>query len=220
MSKGLSPLKLGYAPQRHLPFVVVRSVPRRGTGLLFSSHVKAKILNPVVGLVAVHVIHKFAGCKRPSEMHGHNPSVFKHERTDPFHSLPHKKIIVGDGVLAEGNVAAAHDSSAGWVSRRPKLRRLFSTKPARPTSACEIRLGDLVSEHPQREPALGFAVGTSYFQTGTRVSVNRARHDVVSVNGRVRSRKRTSVFVSGQNKQLSVSTATGRAYNIRGAHHV
>ncbi len=24
----------------------------------------------------------------------------------------------------------------------------------------------------------------------------------------------------GQNKQLSVSTATGRAYNIRGAHHV
>ncbi len=138
MSKGLSPLKLGYAPQCHLPFVVVRSVPRCGTGLLFASHVKAKVLNPVVGLVAVHVVNKLAGRKRPSKMHGHNPSVFKNGLSFALHRPKHRKQVrvnitrpceVVSITSNASNIVTTSSDVPAMLSQRDGHQSAWSAKP-------------------------------------------------------------------------------------------
>lgn len=149
MSKGLSPLKLGYAPQRHLPFVVVRSVPRSGTWLLLASDVKAKVLNPVVGLVAVHVVNKLTGRKRPSKVHGHNPSVFKNGLSFALHRPKHRKQVRAD-IARSREVVSITSNASNIVTTSGDVPTMLSQRDghqsAWPAKPLEMRTHRLATD--------------------------------------------------------------------------
>lgn len=141
MSKGLSPLKLGYAPQRHLPFVVVSSVPRCGTGLLLASDVKPKVLNSVVALVAVHVIDKLFGRYRAPQMNGHRPSMRQDGLTMALHRSVHRQKVIGNIPYADEMVAVACDATDVFatVGDAPSvLSGRHGSKRTRPAEALKV----------------------------------------------------------------------------------
>lgn len=72
---------------RLLPFMVIGAVSWAASWLLFPSNVEAKVLNPVVGFVSVHVIDTLTAGQGAAEMFRHNEPVF-HDRLLPTLHYP------------------------------------------------------------------------------------------------------------------------------------
>jgi hypothetical protein len=157
----------------HLPFVVKSSVTICAARVLLSSSVYTQVLDRIVRFDPIHMINAFVGRKRPAEMLGHHPPMFK-KPVSVLHLPIHGKIFGGDVSGANNNITIRRDFPSGNSFALGPLIPTFATFTLATRFALSIVIWalQLLNKSGQRIPPLCPAMRASYHSRQSPLVVN------------------------------------------------
>lgn len=145
--------------QRHLPFVVVSAVSVCASGMIFSANVNAKVVDAVVGLVAVHVVDTLGSEQGASKVLGHNPAMLQNTRGGGAgHGAEHGHVRSSDHAGAQFYVPTRRFSATQTFLVTPtNVPSAQSVASARKAMTRKVFAFQELAQSPQWIPALFFA---------------------------------------------------------------